>query len=83
MKRILTNLCLLAAVLFSVTAFAGEESAPSTFQTLDVDQDGYISGQEAASSESLNQEFKKVDANQDGKLDEAEFAAFEPTEKQN
>jgi Ca2+-binding EF-hand superfamily protein len=83
MKKLSANLLLVAAVLMlSVSAFAAEETAAPTFQTIDVNQDGFISGEEAATIESLTQNFKKIDANQDGKLDEAEFAAYNTTQEQ-
>jgi Ca2+-binding EF-hand superfamily protein len=65
-------LALFAAGFFTV-AVAGEDA----FMALDVNEDGYISAQEAAADESLHQRWETTDANQDGQVDAAEFSAFE------
>ncbi len=67
-----TAMALLAAGFF--TAAVASEDA---FIKLDVNEDGYISAQEAAADESLHQSWENTDANQDGQIDAAEFSAFE------
>jgi hypothetical protein len=67
-----TAMALLAAGFFTV-AVAGEDA----FIKLDVNEDGYISAQEAVADESLHQRWESTDANQDGQIDAAEFSAFE------
>lgn len=67
-----TVMALLAAGFF--TAAVATEDA---FIKLDVNEDGYISAQEAAADESLRQSWETTDANQDGQIDAAEFSAFE------
>ncbi|MEJ2454006.1 MAG: EF-hand domain-containing protein [Candidatus Thiodiazotropha sp.] len=70
-----TAMALLAAGFFTA-AVAGEDA----FMKLDVNEDGYISAQEAAADESLHQRWETTDANQDGQIDAAEFSAFEAME---
>jgi Ca2+-binding EF-hand superfamily protein len=67
-----TAMALLAAGFFTATV-ASEDA----FIKLDVNEDGYISAQEAAADESLHQSWETTDANQDGQIDAAEFSAFE------
>ena len=69
------TLALLAAG-FVTAAVASED----TFMKLDVNEDGYISAQEAAADEALHQRWETTDANQDGQIDAAEFSAFEAME---
>ena len=63
----------LVAAGFSTAAVAGEDA----FIKLDVNEDGYISAQEAVADETLHQRWETTDANQDGQIDAAEFSAFE------
>ncbi len=70
-----TAMALIAAGFFTA-AVAGEDA----FMKLDVNEDGYISAQEAAADESLHQRWETTDANQDGQIDAAEFSAFEAME---
>lgn len=75
MKKMLTTkmaMALLAAG-FCTAAIASEDA----FIKLDVNEDGYISAQEAVADESLHQSWETTDANQDGQIDAAEFSAFE------
>jgi hypothetical protein len=67
-----TAIALLAAGFFT-TAVASEDA----FIKLDVNEDGYISAQEAVADESLHKSWETTDANQDGQIDAAEFSAFE------
>lgn len=60
------------AVALSSTAWAG-----SNFQTLDTNQDGYISPSEAADDAELSSQWSRIDANNDGRVDQAEFSALE------
>jgi Ca2+-binding EF-hand superfamily protein len=72
MKITKTAMALVAAGFFTA-AVAGEDA----FMSLDVNEDGYISAQEAAADESLHSRWEITDANQDGQVDAAEFSAFE------
>ena len=65
------------ALLFSGAAVAGDD-----FQSLDTDQDGYISTSEASKSDQLSSNWSKADSNVDGKVDKAEFSALEITDDQ-
>mgnify|MGYP000468379377 FL=1 len=66
------NIVFAAVALFAVSANAAD------LVELDLDQDGAISMEEAASVEGMNSDvWAQLDANADGKLDEAEFAMFE------
>ena len=67
-----TAMALVAAGFFTA-AVAGEDA----FIKLDVNEDGYISAQEAVADETLHQRWETTDANQDGQIDAAEFSAFE------
>lgn len=77
MKKLTASLLMVAALcMLSVSAFAAAGSTLPSFETLDADQNGFISTDEAASCEGIVEDFAKIDANQDGKLDQAEYAAF-------
>jgi Ca2+-binding EF-hand superfamily protein len=75
-KRIVALLTATTVCMLSVSAFAATGTTLPDFEFLDVDQNGYISTEEAASCQALITDFAKVDANRDGKLDQAEYAAF-------
>ena len=64
----------LAAVLAAVSGIATAALPP--FTTLDQDQDGVISLEEASRSEEIARVFEKADVNQDGKLSRAEYDAI-------
>jgi hypothetical protein len=72
MKIAKTAMAMVAAGFFTA-AVAGEDA----FMKLDVNEDGYISAQEAAADESLHQSWETTDANQDGQVDATKFSAFE------
>jgi len=48
-----------------------------TFDTVDRDRDGYISGMELEQQMDIDVELTELDRNADGQLDRAEFSAFE------
>jgi Ca2+-binding EF-hand superfamily protein len=69
---------ILAVIVFPLAVFAGEKSASkSAFKSLDKDNDGYISMQEAKGNKDLIEKWDTVDADTDGKLEMSEFSAFE------
>src|SRR5690349_19007749 len=51
----------------------GKDDKDPGFNTLDKNNDGYISRTEAAGNPTLAKNFKKVDKNGDGKLSRAEY----------
>ncbi|MES9944657.1 MAG: hypothetical protein B6D77_18970 [gamma proteobacterium symbiont of Ctena orbiculata] len=51
--------------------------AGGAFTTLDVNQDGSISAEEAAASPELSKNWSTIDADENGMVDAAEFSAFE------
>lgn len=53
------------------------EQQASNFQSMDGNQDGFISRSEAESDEGLTANWEKIDVNADGMLDVTEFSAFE------
>lgn len=65
------------AIMASSVAYAG-----STFKTIDADQSGMISKEEAAVLKPLAAKWDSYDSNTDGMLDEAEFAKFEEAPKE-
>lgn len=69
-----------AITLFAAGFFTAASAGDDSFMKLDVNEDGYISAQEAAADESLHQRWETTDANQDGQIDAAEFSAFEAME---
>ena len=69
----------LALVLTSQVA-VGDENA-SAMTTLDLDQNGLISKEEAAGNSQLTEAWDKYDVNKDGVLERAEFARFEEVTK--
>ncbi len=69
-----------AAVLLAATLaqpVAGEQTAGTDFKTLDRDQDGFISEQEAHGNTALIEVWAASDTNQDGQIDMIEFGAME------
>ncbi len=63
------------AVCALSVAFVAQASE-LTFDTVDADDNGYISVAEADSYEALKEQFKKLDADEDGRLSEEEFKGF-------
>jgi hypothetical protein len=66
-----------ATVLLAAGFFTAAVASEDAFIKLDVNEDGYISAQEAVADEPLHQSWETTDANQDGQIDAAEFSAFE------
>lgn len=62
------------ALLVSGVAFAADKDM---YSSLDANQDGAISQEEAAAMPGLNDKWAELDANADGVLDQAEFAKME------
>lgn len=62
------------ALMISGVAFAADKDI---YTTLDTNEDGAISQDEAAAMPGLNEKWVELDANADGMLDQAEFAKME------
>jgi hypothetical protein len=63
---------LLGSLLLSTAAFAGAD-----FSTLDANQDGSLSAEEAAVDVDLSSNWSDIDKDENGMIDQAEFSAFE------
>jgi len=63
---------LLGSLMLSTAAFAGAD-----FGTLDANQDGSLSAEEAAADVELSQSWSEIDKDENGVIDQAEFSAFE------
>lgn len=84
-ETIMTKLiAFIAAVLLSVTAFAGDDkekkdpsmkSSAVTFDALDKNGDAQLSKTEAAADKTLADSFASADSNGDGYLSKTEFTA--------
>ena len=77
-------IALLAATVFAVTAYAGDDkehkdhqmkSSAMTFDSLDKNGDAQLSKTEAAADKMLSEGFAKTDTNGDGFLSKSEFTA--------
>jgi hypothetical protein len=77
-------IALLAATVFAVTAYAGDDkehkdhqmkSSATTFDSLDKNGDAQISKTEASADKMLSEGFAKTDTNGDGYLSKSEFTA--------
>ena len=77
-------IALLAATVFAVTAYAGDDkehkdhqmkSSAMTFDSLDKNGDAQISKTEASADKMLSDSFAKADTNGDGYLSKSEFTA--------
>jgi hypothetical protein len=76
-KRTLSQLLgLFATLSLSTALFAGEGTTPD-FGTLDMNQDGSLSVEEAASDPELSRNWSDIDKDENGVIDQAEFSAFE------
>lgn len=75
-KKIACLLMGAAACLLAVSVLASEPGELPTFESLDADHSGTVSGEEAAPCEALLKAFDRIDADQNGKLDRNEYAAF-------
>jgi hypothetical protein len=67
---------LFGSLVLSTAAFAGE-GATMDFGTLDVNQDGALSAEEAVADPELSKNWSDIDKDENGVIDEAEFSAFE------
>lgn len=77
MKKYLTMpLALLGTLLLSAPLFAGEGTTVD-FGSLDLNKDGSLSVEEAASSPELSSNWSTIDSDENGVIDQAEFSAFE------
>lgn len=66
---------LIAGIGICATGIVFAQTVPS-FQSLDKNEDGQISIQEATTHDELFVAFKKLDTNKDGSLSKEEFAAY-------
>ena len=73
------NLLITTAVLFPLSLYAaGDKPTPQElFKSLDTNNDGYISQQEAKADPKLTKQWNSADANGDGIVEQTEFSAFE------
>jgi hypothetical protein len=67
---------LFGSLVLSTAAFAGE-GATMDFGTLDVNQDGSLSAEEAVADPELSKNWSDIDKDENGVIDQAEFSAFE------
>ena len=78
-----------ALVIAAGSAYAESQSTETQstesqmFKTLDQDQNGAISQQEAQNQQQLSKDWAKYDTNQDGQIDVSEFSAFETQMKES
>ena len=76
-KRYLSMLVgLFGSLMLSTALFAGE-GVGVDFGTLDTNQDGTLSADEAAADLELSKNWSAIDTDENGVIDEAEFSAFE------
>jgi hypothetical protein len=69
-------LSLIGSLMLSTALFAGEETKMD-FGSLDTNQDGSLSAEEAAASPELSSNWIVIDKDENGVVDQAEFSAFE------
>lgn len=69
---------IILAMALSGTVFASSE----VMQSLDADESGTISKEEASANEVVMEIFDEIDTNGDGELDTVEFAQFEEMPQQ-
>lgn len=67
---------LFGGLMLSTALFAAEGSG-ADFGTLDVNQDGSLSAEEAASDPQLSNNWSTIDSDENGVIDYSEFSAFE------
>lgn len=66
--------------LFATTALLFSSVALADLGGLDLDQNGYLSPEEAADSAAAASRWSELDANADGRISPAEFSALEISE---
>lgn len=70
----------LSSAMFSAGPVSAEDIAMPSFDSLDTNQDGYISGMEILGLSSVLDNWKKYDTDADGRLGLSEFNVFLPAE---
>jgi Ca2+-binding EF-hand superfamily protein len=76
-KSYMLKLMGLVGSLMLTTALYASEETQADFGSLDTNQDGSISAEEATSDAQLSQNWSDIDADENGVIDQAEFSAFE------
>jgi Ca2+-binding EF-hand superfamily protein len=69
------SLSLAFALMLSGVALASTEILSASFEALDVNEDGYLSKEEAQEAKILTDAFELADVNKDNMLDQAEYAS--------
>ncbi len=67
--------------LFSAATFAADMDTVQ-FESLDQNQDGQLTAEEASRDSALSENWTSVDKDGNGSIDKAEFSAFESTLEQ-
>jgi len=67
---------LFGGLMLTTALYAGEVTR-ADFGTLDTNQDGSLSADEAASDPELSKNWSDIDKDENGVIDPAEFSAFE------
>ncbi|AKH19194.1 hypothetical protein [Sedimenticola thiotaurini] len=70
-----------AFTLLSAATYAGNMDT-AQFGTLDQNQDGQLTAEEAAKDVSLSENWTTIDKDANGAIDQAEFSAFESMQMQ-
>jgi Ca2+-binding EF-hand superfamily protein len=78
MKKMVSkiSLSLAFALMLSGIALASSESQLPSFETLDTNEDGYVTKEEAQEVKKLMDEFELADLNNDNMLDKTEYASI-------
>ncbi|PUB79210.1 MAG: hypothetical protein DBP03_00235 [gamma proteobacterium symbiont of Ctena orbiculata] len=71
-RTLATMIGMFSGLALSTTLVAGTD-----FATLDVNQDGSISAEEAAADPEVSKNWSSIDKDENGMVDAAEFSAFE------
>jgi Ca2+-binding EF-hand superfamily protein len=76
MKKMMRNIsmCIASALMLSGVALAATETQPQSFETLDANEDGFISKEEAQEAKMMTDVFELADTNKDNMLDKAEYS---------
>jgi Ca2+-binding EF-hand superfamily protein len=75
-RYLVTGLGMFSGLMLSTALIAGEGTM-TEFSSLDTNQDGSLSAEEAATYQELSKNWSKVDADENGMIDQVEFSAFE------